>query len=269
MIVRVQKTENYISINNEPLRDSTLSWAARGVLAFLLSQPDNWEANTDHLVSQGQGGRDQMLRVLKELEQHGYLLREKLRDTSGRWEWTNTIFETPQQGKPESGNPSTAKPTIKEVPIKQEVPIKTSLPSKAEPVASRAEEVFTHWQKILNHPQAKLDSRRKRAIQGRLRDYTLEDLKRAVDGCRASPFHMGENSDGKIYDDITLICRDSTHVEMFMAVLTAPKKPKKDPSVVRMEDALGITWQPRTISTPEEYAAMSGRPVEEVRAKWH
>lgn len=132
MIIRVQKTANYVSINNEPLRDSSLSWAARGVLAYLLSQPDNWVANTDHLVSQGQGGRYQILGILRELEKAGYLHREKKRSAAGKWEWTNTIFETARKS-PQSGFPTTDNRAIKEVPIKQEVLKRSPLPPTEQP----------------------------------------------------------------------------------------------------------------------------------------
>ena len=78
-------------------------------------------------------------------------------------------------------------------------------------------EVFLYWQKVHNHPRAKLDDKRKRKINSLLKiGYTVDDLKTAVDGCKASPFHQGQNKRKTIYDDIELICRDASHVDKFI-----------------------------------------------------
>lgn len=80
------------------------------------------------------------------------------------------------------------------------------------------EEVFDYWQVKMNHPQSKLDAKRRKAISGRLQDgYSVGDLCRAVDGCKLSPHHMGQNTSNTVYDDIELICRDGTKVDGFIA----------------------------------------------------
>lgn len=87
-------------------------------------------------------------------------------------------------------------------------------------------EVFAYWQAALNHPQAKLTTKRKKNIQARLKDgYTVVDIKRAIDGCRASPFHMGQNESGAIYDDIELICRNGEKLENFISRSNGNGKP--------------------------------------------
>lgn len=78
--------------------------------------------------------------------------------------------------------------------------------------------VFAYWQQAMSHPQAKLDDKRAKAIGKRLGDgYSVEDLCRAVDGCKLSPHHMGQNDTGTVYDDIELICRDGSKVDGFIA----------------------------------------------------
>src|SRR5258707_13097107 len=37
-----RKNQPYVMISRTTAQDSTLSWAARGVLAYLLSKPDDW-----------------------------------------------------------------------------------------------------------------------------------------------------------------------------------------------------------------------------------
>jgi uncharacterized phage protein (TIGR02220 family) len=79
-------------------------------------------------------------------------------------------------------------------------------------------EVFCYWQTRLNHQQAKLTPKRKRNIEARLKEkYTVEQIKTAIDGCASSPFHMGQNQNGTVYDDIELICRDGGKLEGFIA----------------------------------------------------
>jgi hypothetical protein len=79
--------------------------------------------------------------------------------------------------------------------------------------------IFDHWREVMKHPQAKLTPERGRAIRGRLKDgYTVAEICAAVDGCRASPFHMGENESRKVHDDLTLICRNGSKLESFMAL---------------------------------------------------
>lgn len=78
-------------------------------------------------------------------------------------------------------------------------------------------EVFSYWQVKRNHPQAKLDAKRLKAIKGRLADgYTVGELCEAIDGCCLSPHHMGQNDTRTIYDDIELICRDGPRVDKFI-----------------------------------------------------
>lgn len=78
--------------------------------------------------------------------------------------------------------------------------------------------VFEHWKQVMDKPQSVCDDKRRRAIKARLVDYSVDDLKLAIDGCRVSAFHMGENDRHTPYNDIELICRNSTKVEFFMGL---------------------------------------------------
>lgn len=84
-------------------------------------------------------------------------------------------------------------------------------------------QLFEFWKTELNHPRAKLDQKRKQKIHARLKDgYSLDDIKTAILGCRASPYHQGENDRGALYDDIELICRDGKHVDQFIKLAQNP-----------------------------------------------
>ena len=88
-------------------------------------------------------------------------------------------------------------------------------------VLKAAPAVFAYWQEQLNHPTAKLTPKRLQKINARLAEgYSEADLCRAVDGCKASPFHMGQNEHCTVYDQLELICRDGEHIEQFMNYTT-------------------------------------------------
>lgn len=78
--------------------------------------------------------------------------------------------------------------------------------------------VFVYWQETMGHKRAKLDAKRKRAITARLREgHTVDDIKQAIDGCKASPWHQGKNDRQAKFDDIELICRDAVKLDRFRA----------------------------------------------------
>lgn len=78
-------------------------------------------------------------------------------------------------------------------------------------------EVFSYWQKVMGYPDAKLDPSRKEKIEARLREgRTVKECKKAIDGCKDSSWHMGENKLSRKFDDIELICRDASHFENFL-----------------------------------------------------
>jgi hypothetical protein len=91
--------------------------------------------------------------------------------------------------------------------------------------STAVQEVFSYWQESLEHPQARLTPERERVIRARLREgYTVEVIKKAIDGCRASPFHRGQNERGQAYDDLTLICRNGSKLESFVSVGTIKRE---------------------------------------------
>lgn len=91
--IRVHKAVGYSVVSNAPLNDERLSWEARGMMAYLLTKPDNWTVKPEAIETVGPAGRHKVYRILKELEGAGYFVRTKTRDTSGRWEWEQHLYE--------------------------------------------------------------------------------------------------------------------------------------------------------------------------------
>ena len=76
-----EKSNSYVMINKKALEDENLSWGAKGLLAYLISRPDEWNISVSHLSSvfTGKGGGEKAIHTLiKELISCGYCARNLL-----------------------------------------------------------------------------------------------------------------------------------------------------------------------------------------------
>lgn len=80
----------------------------------------------------------------------------------------------------------------------------------------QAIQVFEYWKTVMKKSRANLTPERKAKLLARLKDYPLETLMDAIDGCALSDFHMGRQP-GKPeqHNDIELIFRNGSNVERF------------------------------------------------------
>lgn len=87
--------------------------------------------------------------------------------------------------------------------------------------AADVSSVFEEWKRILNHPKAQLDEKRKKRIKARLKEgFSADDLKKALRGVLKSPYHLGQNASKTRYDGIDTVFRDRAQVEKFMELAT-------------------------------------------------
>ncbi|HKX31349.1 MAG TPA: helix-turn-helix domain-containing protein [Blastocatellia bacterium] len=134
--------------------------------------------------------------------------------------------------------------------------------------ADEITQVFEHWKLTLNHPNGRLDEKRKQKIRARLAEgFNVEDLKLAIDGCSKSPFHQGDNDRNKVFDDIELICRDAAHVERFMGYVANPPAAKssggqKYPRSVNGHQQINAANTPR-----EEFLEHCVKEFQEAKAR--
>ena len=113
-ILRNASKGKYTVLNNGIFRDENLSAKSLGILAKMLSLPDNWEFSVTGLCSIfKKDGIDSIRNGLKELEQNGYLVRNRVRDESGKLtsaEWT--VSDQPMLVKPMLENPMLENPML-------------------------------------------------------------------------------------------------------------------------------------------------------------
>jgi len=107
---QIRKHETgYTQVTNILLNDKTISWKAKGIYAYIFSKPDAWDFSARRMALDVTDGRDGTLSGIKELEQAGYITREKLPD--GRILYH--VLIDPKQAKAEQGieDPKPAKAT--------------------------------------------------------------------------------------------------------------------------------------------------------------
>lgn len=112
-VCRVEKNKNYTTMSNYHLRDPNLSNKARGLLSTMLSLPENWDYTTRGLAKICKDGVDGITAQLKELEQYGYLIRRRVRDSGGRIvDMEYMIYERPHTASPDTEKPDMVKPDM-------------------------------------------------------------------------------------------------------------------------------------------------------------
>lgn len=111
MIVRAvhDKENRWFPALRDPFQNRSLSWAARGLLAFLLSKGNEWKPNTKNLIEEGDLKKDGVQGMLRELVKHGHLVRRQIHVQGGQLEWELTVYENPADN-PERENPAMVSP---------------------------------------------------------------------------------------------------------------------------------------------------------------
>ena len=122
-VFRVERTKDFTVMSNHHLRNAKLSLKAKGLLSLMLSLPEDWDYTTKGLACICKDGVDSITTALKELEQHGYLTRQRLRYENGQLgDIEYTIHEkpvsaetegiSPKRENPRQVNPKQAKPVL-------------------------------------------------------------------------------------------------------------------------------------------------------------
>jgi len=112
-IKRLKSNSNYTIINNTAFRDDRLSAKAKGLLAYMLTMPDDWTFYETELTNHFKDGRDGLRSGLKELQDARYLVRERKRNDNGTFSDTDWIlYEVPQTEKPKVEKPKVEIPTL-------------------------------------------------------------------------------------------------------------------------------------------------------------
>ena len=100
-IIRVDKRSNYTVVDNTFIRDMNLSMKAKGLMLLMLSLPPEWDYSVAGLSAICKEGMTAIRGALKELEECGYLRRERRNSEKGYFVYEYILSEIPQ---PHNGN---------------------------------------------------------------------------------------------------------------------------------------------------------------------
>ena len=114
-IFRVEKKDNYVVLDKVFLNDKRLSWQAKGLLAYMLSMPNDWVFRIEDLKNRSSNGRDSTKSIIKELQEYGYIIKEQERQ-QGKFSNNRYIVlerpTSPLTENPSTENPSTENPSL-------------------------------------------------------------------------------------------------------------------------------------------------------------
>ncbi len=119
-VFRIEKTRDYTVMANHHLRNTALSLKAKGLLSLMLSLPEDWDYTTKGLARICRDGVDSICSTVKELEEHGYIIRRRIRNDKGQMEAVEYIImeqpkpPLPKQEKPKRENPVLDNPILEE-----------------------------------------------------------------------------------------------------------------------------------------------------------
>lgn len=93
-IMKIKKRENYyVQVDKRGVEDPRLSWAATGLLTYLLGRPSDWKINVEHLKKVKTNGRDSTRNALNNLREAGYCHYFEVRERGKIVENIYIVFE--------------------------------------------------------------------------------------------------------------------------------------------------------------------------------
>lgn len=122
-VMRIIKNNNFSIVSNAIIRDTSLSLKARGLFILMLSLPEGWEFSVRGLSKIAGEGLDAIRSGLHELEEQGYLSRQRKRNAEGKLgDMEYILYEEPQKPKAEAPTEetSTVVEPMQEIPTQAE-----------------------------------------------------------------------------------------------------------------------------------------------------
>ena len=130
-VFRIEKTRDYTVMSNHHLRDKSLSLKAKGLLSLMLSLPEEWDYTTRGLARICKDGVDSICAGVRELEEHGYVIRQRVRNPNGQLGAIEyTILEQPRPPEPKPEKPERASPVLEEPEQENPAQLNTNRSSK-------------------------------------------------------------------------------------------------------------------------------------------
>ena len=93
--IRIQRYEHsFVQMDKRPLEDKDMTWQAKGLFAYLMTLPNDWNINVADLTNRSKNGKDSTGAILKELIKLGYVSKRRKHNAKGHFEgYDYTVFE--------------------------------------------------------------------------------------------------------------------------------------------------------------------------------
>ncbi len=100
-VIRIKKHETkFVVLQKEILENPKISLKSKGLWAFCMAKPDNWEFHVKQLADTLKEAKDSIGSAIKELEQFGYCRKIQIKDSKGKFlPFDYEIYETSQLKK--------------------------------------------------------------------------------------------------------------------------------------------------------------------------
>ena len=135
------------------MRRKDVSWKAKGILAYIMALPIDWEIYLEELQTHATDGRDSFRTGWKELQDKGYVIRYPIKEKGKIIKWVTEVRETldsadfspqtefPQVEKPQVGKPQVENPKLLSTYSTNNLSIpntnNTHSPAEAEPTPAK------------------------------------------------------------------------------------------------------------------------------------
>jgi len=189
-IIRVEKNKNYSVVTNTVLRDTKISWKAKGIMAYMLSNPDDWTYYLDELVKHSTEGKASFRSGFKELQDRGYVKRVKRRKNDGTFKWETIVFEQPHTVFPQVDNPHVEKPHVEKPSMDNRKLLSTEELSTNElsteelntDVNENVVEIVNYLNSVTGKSYRHTTRKTKRLINARFNEgFSVDDFKKVID----------------------------------------------------------------------------------------
>jgi len=85
----------FATVPNDLVNSKDISLKAKGLFAYIQSKPDGWDFSAERIAHQSKEGLPAIMAALKELENFGYLTRERYMSEIGHRLVQYTLFDVP------------------------------------------------------------------------------------------------------------------------------------------------------------------------------
>lgn len=175
MIIKSKTFKNFTIINNDIVKDETLSFKAKGVYLLLSSFPEDWIIHKSNLHKYSSDGQDAVRSAFNELVDNGLILAVKKVNDKGQFEgWDyivypekqeNPIAEKPIWDNPRSDNPESNNKEYSNIDLtNKDLIAADAAPEKSDYVKSI--EVYNEFiKKLSGGAGAKIDGQQGKAMK--------------------------------------------------------------------------------------------------------